>query len=231
MHSAVFAVNPKSAGELALRFVGRRRSRLPRSRGHGRRRGASACRLGVRAPARLPEGAGGAPPRPGCEDEDARGRAGSPGGHREPSRRARPRRPDVVRRAGHDDESSAPRARAREDAPRRRRRSGTERCSSPTRTSRRCSSSPPPGRRASWSRPWAARGSSSGAETSSSRRRSSSVSGGTGSWSIATEAKIAALGGAPLRVDTGDPALDESLSGYLRVIVAHNREIVYRIAP
>ena len=48
---------------------------------------------------------------------------------------------------------------------------------------------------------------------------------------IATEVKIAALGGAPLRVDTGDSALDESLSGYLRVIVAHNREIVYRIGP
>jgi predicted polyphosphate/ATP-dependent NAD kinase len=48
---------------------------------------------------------------------------------------------------------------------------------------------------------------------------------------IATEVKIAALGGAPLRVDTGDSALDESLSGYVRVIVAHNREIVYRIAP
>jgi predicted polyphosphate/ATP-dependent NAD kinase len=48
---------------------------------------------------------------------------------------------------------------------------------------------------------------------------------------IATEAKIAALGGRPLRVDTGDPDVDESLSGYLRVVVGHNREIVYRIAP
>lgn len=47
---------------------------------------------------------------------------------------------------------------------------------------------------------------------------------------IATEAKIAALGGRPLRVDTGDPAVDESLSGYLRVVVGYNREIVYRIA-
>jgi predicted polyphosphate/ATP-dependent NAD kinase len=47
---------------------------------------------------------------------------------------------------------------------------------------------------------------------------------------IATEAKIAALGGRPLRVDTGDPAIDESLSGYVRVIVGDNREIVYRIA-
>jgi predicted polyphosphate/ATP-dependent NAD kinase len=47
---------------------------------------------------------------------------------------------------------------------------------------------------------------------------------------IATEAKIAALGGRPLRVDTGEPAVDESLSGYLRVVVGYNREIVYRIA-
>jgi predicted polyphosphate/ATP-dependent NAD kinase len=47
---------------------------------------------------------------------------------------------------------------------------------------------------------------------------------------IATEAKIAALGGHPLRVDTGVPAVDASLSGYLRVIVGYNREIVYRIA-
>jgi predicted polyphosphate/ATP-dependent NAD kinase len=47
---------------------------------------------------------------------------------------------------------------------------------------------------------------------------------------IATEAKIAALGGRPLRVDTGDPAVDERLSGYLRVVVGYNREIVYRIA-
>jgi predicted polyphosphate/ATP-dependent NAD kinase len=46
----------------------------------------------------------------------------------------------------------------------------------------------------------------------------------------ATEAKIAALGGAPLRVDTGDAALDAALGGFARVIVGYNREIVYRIA-
>ena len=34
---------------------------------------------------------------------------------------------------------------------------------------------------------------------------------------VATEAKIARLGGAPLRVDTGDPALDASLAGYTRI--------------
>ena len=47
---------------------------------------------------------------------------------------------------------------------------------------------------------------------------------------IATEAKIGALGGQPLRVDTGDPAVDAMLAGYVRVIVDYNREIVYRIA-
>jgi len=47
---------------------------------------------------------------------------------------------------------------------------------------------------------------------------------------IATEAKIAALGGRPLRVDTGDPTVDADLSGYRRLIVGYNREIVYRIA-
>ncbi|HEY7197050.1 MAG TPA: ATP-NAD kinase family protein [Gaiellaceae bacterium] len=46
----------------------------------------------------------------------------------------------------------------------------------------------------------------------------------------ATEAKIAALGGRPLRVDTGDRELDGRLSGYRRVVVAYNREIVYRVA-
>jgi predicted polyphosphate/ATP-dependent NAD kinase len=47
---------------------------------------------------------------------------------------------------------------------------------------------------------------------------------------IATEAKIARLGGAPLRVDTGDPAVDASLAGYTRITVGYNREIVYPVA-
>jgi predicted polyphosphate/ATP-dependent NAD kinase len=47
---------------------------------------------------------------------------------------------------------------------------------------------------------------------------------------VATEAKIARLAGAPLRVDTGDRALDARLSGYTRVIVGYNREIVYPVA-
>jgi predicted polyphosphate/ATP-dependent NAD kinase len=47
---------------------------------------------------------------------------------------------------------------------------------------------------------------------------------------VATEAKIARLRGDPLRVDTGDPALDARLAGYTRVAVGYNRQIVYPIA-
>ena len=47
---------------------------------------------------------------------------------------------------------------------------------------------------------------------------------------VATEAKIAALGGRPLLVDTGDVHVDTVLAGYARVVTGHNREIVYRIA-
>lgn len=47
---------------------------------------------------------------------------------------------------------------------------------------------------------------------------------------VATEAKIARLGGAPLRVDTGDRDVDASLAGYTRITVGYNREIVYPVA-
>jgi predicted polyphosphate/ATP-dependent NAD kinase len=47
---------------------------------------------------------------------------------------------------------------------------------------------------------------------------------------VATEAKIARLGGAPLRVDTGNARLDASLGGYTRIVVGYNREIVYPVA-
>ncbi|MDQ3994198.1 MAG: NAD(+)/NADH kinase, partial [Actinomycetota bacterium] len=46
---------------------------------------------------------------------------------------------------------------------------------------------------------------------------------------VATEAKIGALGGSPLQVDTGDPAVDAMLAGYMRVLVGYNRDIVYRV--
>ena len=46
----------------------------------------------------------------------------------------------------------------------------------------------------------------------------------------ATEAKIGRLGGAPLRVDTGDSELDATLAGYARIVVGYNRLIVYPVA-
>ena len=47
---------------------------------------------------------------------------------------------------------------------------------------------------------------------------------------IATRQKVAALGGRPLLVDTGDPAADALLSGYIRVVVGYNDELVMRVA-
>ncbi len=47
---------------------------------------------------------------------------------------------------------------------------------------------------------------------------------------VATEAKLAALGGRPLLVDTGDARIDAALSGYRRVVTGYGREIVHRVA-
>jgi predicted polyphosphate/ATP-dependent NAD kinase len=47
---------------------------------------------------------------------------------------------------------------------------------------------------------------------------------------VATDAKLAALGGRPLLVDTGEAGIDEALAGYVRVVTGYNRETVYRIA-
>jgi predicted polyphosphate/ATP-dependent NAD kinase len=47
---------------------------------------------------------------------------------------------------------------------------------------------------------------------------------------LATESKLAALGGRPLLVDTGDPAVDAALAGYVRVVAGYDREVVYRIS-
>jgi predicted polyphosphate/ATP-dependent NAD kinase len=45
----------------------------------------------------------------------------------------------------------------------------------------------------------------------------------------ATEGKLASLEGAPLMVDTGDPELDRSLSGYVAVITGYRRKAIYRV--
>jgi predicted polyphosphate/ATP-dependent NAD kinase len=46
----------------------------------------------------------------------------------------------------------------------------------------------------------------------------------------ATESKMIALGGKPLLVDTGDTAVNEQMSGYVKVITSMNRQMAYRIA-
>jgi predicted polyphosphate/ATP-dependent NAD kinase len=46
---------------------------------------------------------------------------------------------------------------------------------------------------------------------------------------VATESKLVALGGRPLLVDTGDPELDVQLAGYTRVVTGYREESVYRV--
>ncbi len=46
---------------------------------------------------------------------------------------------------------------------------------------------------------------------------------------VATSGKINALGGEPLRVDTADPAVDEMLGGYVKVITGYDEQIIYRV--
>ena len=48
---------------------------------------------------------------------------------------------------------------------------------------------------------------------------------------VATPAKLAALGGRPLLLDTGDAELDRELSGYTRVVTGQGREVVCRVEP
>ncbi len=47
---------------------------------------------------------------------------------------------------------------------------------------------------------------------------------------IATREKVSTLGGRPLLVDTGDPTLDASLGGYIRVVVGYGDDLVMRVA-
>ncbi len=46
---------------------------------------------------------------------------------------------------------------------------------------------------------------------------------------VATPGKLASLHGRPLLVDTGDPAVDEELRGYVRVITGYKEEVVLRV--
>lgn len=47
---------------------------------------------------------------------------------------------------------------------------------------------------------------------------------------IATKAKLQGLEGRPLQVDTGDAELDESLSGFVQVLVGYNDYVMYPVA-
>jgi predicted polyphosphate/ATP-dependent NAD kinase len=47
---------------------------------------------------------------------------------------------------------------------------------------------------------------------------------------VSTAAKIYSLGGRPLLVDTGDPELDEKLTGYISIVTGHNEEMIYRVS-
>lgn len=46
---------------------------------------------------------------------------------------------------------------------------------------------------------------------------------------VSTPGKLQALEGRPFLVDTGDPALDEELGGYMLVITGYRRQTVYRV--
>ncbi|WP_421291509.1 ATP-NAD kinase family protein [Aeromonas taiwanensis] len=47
---------------------------------------------------------------------------------------------------------------------------------------------------------------------------------------LATKTKLAALEGRPLLVDTDDPALNRSLSGYLRITTGYKDQVIYPVA-
>jgi predicted polyphosphate/ATP-dependent NAD kinase len=46
---------------------------------------------------------------------------------------------------------------------------------------------------------------------------------------VSTPGKIHALGGRPLRVDSGDRAVDEMLSRHVRVVTGYGEQIVYKV--
>lgn len=47
---------------------------------------------------------------------------------------------------------------------------------------------------------------------------------------VSTKEKLYALGSQPLRVDTGDPTLDEALGGYIQVVTGYNERAVRKIS-
>ena len=47
---------------------------------------------------------------------------------------------------------------------------------------------------------------------------------------VATQTKLLSLGGGPLLVDTGDPALDAELGGYTKVVTGLGERMMYRVS-
>ena len=47
---------------------------------------------------------------------------------------------------------------------------------------------------------------------------------------IASKDKLASIQPMPLLVDTGDPELDQELSGYIRVITGWQDSVIYRVS-
>ena len=49
-------------------------------------------------------------------------------------------------------------------------------------------------------------------------------------WVVASKSKLNELDGRPLRLDTGEPELDQRLSGYLPVITGYDDQVIYQLA-
>jgi len=58
-----------------------------------------------------------------------------------------------------------------------------------------------------------------------------STAGRDGIVVVATPAKLAALGGRPLLVDTGDPAVDALLDGHVRIVTGRRERTIYPVRP
>ena len=57
------------------------------------------------------------------------------------------------------------------------------------------------------------------------------LAGRDGVMILVTPAKLAALGGRPLLVDTGDHGLNRELAGYHTVVTGHHERMVVRVEP
>ena len=50
-----------------------------------------------------------------------------------------------------------------------------------------------------------------------------------GIWIASTQGKLAALGGSPLKIDTGDPVLDRELMGYYKAVTGYHESVMVRV--